>query len=67
MLPEHYRDDELQCELMVNGIQVQSVRVRCASDSSDVFQVLIDDPQIGSICLHDGFELEIRKCDSCGF
>ena len=64
ILPEHYRDDELLGELMVNGIPVQSVHIRCASDSSDVFQVLIDDPQIGSICLHDGFELKIRERDA---
>jgi hypothetical protein len=64
MLLEHYRDHALPCKLMVNGIPVQSVRVRCGCDTVDDFDVLIDDPQIGSICLHDGFELEIKELDS---
>ena len=64
MLPEPFMDHELPCKLMVNGIPVQSVHIRCGFDSSDGFRVLFDDPQIGSICLHDGFELEIREHDS---
>jgi hypothetical protein len=64
MLPKPFMDDELPCKLIVNGIPVQTVHIRCFSDSVDDFQVLIDDPQIGSICLHDGFELEISEQDS---
>jgi hypothetical protein len=64
MLPEPFMDYELPCKLMVNGISVQSVHIGCGSDSSDGFRILFDDPQIGSICLHDGFELEIREHDS---
>jgi len=64
MLPEPFMDHELPCKLMVNGIPVRSVHIRCVSDLSDGFQVSFDDPQIGSICLHDGFELEIREQDS---
>ena len=63
-MPEPFRVDELPCKLMVNGIPVQSVHIRCVPGSADDFQVLIDDPQIGSISLHDGFELEIREQDS---
>ena len=61
-MPELFRIDELPWELRINGISVRSVHIRCAPDSDD-FQVGIDDP-IGSITLHDGFELEIREQDS---
>lgn len=61
-MEEPTRIDELPFELLVNGISVRSVHLRCAPDSED-FQVGIDDP-IGSIILHEGFELEIREQDS---
>jgi hypothetical protein len=64
MLPEPFMDHELPCTLMVNGIPVQSVHIRRVSDLSDGFQVSFDDPRIGLICLHDGFEIEIREQDS---
>ena len=40
MLPEPFMDHELPCKLMVNGIPVQSVHIRCGFDSSDGFRVL---------------------------
>ncbi len=63
MLPDHFRVFEMPCSLLVNGIPVKLVHIR-VSDSTDEFDVLIDDPQIGSICLHNGFELEIKDQDS---
>lgn len=63
MIPELFRIDALPWDLLVNGIPVRSVYIRCAPDSED-FQVGIDDP-IGSIILHEGFELEVREQDSC--
>jgi hypothetical protein len=61
MMPELLRIDELPCELMINGIPVRSVHIRCAPDSPEDFQILITDPQIGSFALHDGFELEMQE------
>ncbi len=62
MIPELFRIEALPWDLLVNGIPVRSVHIRCAPDSED-FQVGIDDP-IGSIILHEGFDLEIREQDS---
>lgn len=59
MIPKLFRIDALPWDLRVNGIPVRSVHIRCAPDSED-FQVGIDDP-IGSIILHEGFELEMRE------
>jgi hypothetical protein len=61
-MSEPLKVDELPFQLLVNGISVRSVLLRRAPDSED-FQVAIDDP-IGSIILHEGFELEIREQDS---
>jgi len=60
MLPEPFMDHELPCTLMVNGIAVQSVHIRCVSDLSDGFQVSFDDPRIGLICLHETFRRRLR-------
>jgi len=56
--------DELHCELMVNGMPVRSVQIRCVPDSTDNFQLVITHPTLGPFALHDGFELEVRERDS---
>lgn len=61
MIPEPIRVDKLPFKLMVNGIPVRSVHIRCASESADDFQVVIRDPKIGFFALHAGFELETRE------
>jgi hypothetical protein len=59
-MEEPTRIDELPFELLVNGIPVRSVDVRCAPASDD-FQVLMTDPQLGRFSLTRAFELEMRE------
>jgi len=59
-MEEPTRIDELPFELLVNGIPVRSVDVRCAPASDD-FQVLLTDPQLGRFSLTGAFELEMRE------
>jgi hypothetical protein len=61
MMRQHLKIDELWWELRVNSMPVRTVHIRCASELADGFQIVIDDPQVGSISLHDGFELEMRQ------
>jgi hypothetical protein len=58
-MPELLKIDELPYALRVNGILVESVLLRRANDSADVFQVVITDPQIGLFALNDAFEFEV--------
>lgn len=60
-MPGHLKIRQLPCELRVNGIRVRSVNLRCPDDAAGDFQVVINDPQIGSFSLHRGFELEMRE------
>jgi len=59
-MSEPLKVDELPFELLVNGISVRSVHLRCAPASDD-FQVLMTDPQLGRFSLTSAFELEMRE------
>ncbi len=60
ILSEPFRVDDVPCTLLVNGILVRSVQTQRVTDTTDDFQVVIEDPQIGSFSLHGGFDLEMR-------
>jgi hypothetical protein len=60
-MPERLKIQQLPSELRVNGVVIRSVQVRNRNDAGGEFQVVINDPQIGSFPLHSGFELEMRE------
>lgn len=61
---EPLKIDELPCELMVNGYTGAIGSHSLAARPGGRFPRFDDDHQIGSISLHDGFELEIGEQDS---
>jgi hypothetical protein len=56
--------DDFPCELLLNGVRVQSVRTRQGAESGSDFDVVVTDPMIGSFALHSGFEIDVHELDS---
>ena len=42
--------DQLPCDLIVNGVPFQSVKIRYVSDSADNFQLVLTDPISWGVC-----------------
>jgi hypothetical protein len=58
-----FAPDEFPCELLVNGVPVQSVRIRQGTESGDDLDVVVTDPVVGCFTLHSGFDIDIHQPD----
>ena len=56
--------DAFPCELMLNGVSVQSVRIRETAEAGGDFDVIVTDPVLGDFALHTGFEIAVHQPDS---
>jgi hypothetical protein len=54
---------EFPCELLVNGVPIQSVRIRQGAESADALDVVVADPLVGCFALHSGFDIGIHEPD----
>jgi hypothetical protein len=54
---------ELPCELLLNGVPMQSVRLRQNADSAGDLEVLVNEPVLGAYSLHSGFEIQLHEPD----
>jgi len=55
--------EEFSCELLLNGVPIQSVRIRHRSEYIGDFEVLVNVPILGVFCLHPGFEIQAHEPD----
>jgi hypothetical protein len=58
-----FTSDEFSCELLVNGVPIQSVRTRQGAESTDDLDVVVTDPVVGCFALHSGFDIDIHQPD----
>jgi hypothetical protein len=56
--------DDFRCELLLNGVPIQSLRVRQIGDSVDDFDLVVTDSVLGAFSLHSMFEIELHQADS---
>lgn len=59
-----FAPDEFPCELLVNGVSIQSVRIRQGAESAGDLAVVITDPVVGCFTLHSGFDIDVQEPDS---
>jgi hypothetical protein len=55
---------DLPCELLLNGVPIQSVRIRQGGESAADLGVVVTDPVLGPFALHTGFEIDVPEPDS---
>ncbi len=61
---DYSRHDELPCELLLNGVRVQGVRIRQTKQSLGDFDIVVSDPVLGAFSLHSGFDINVHQPDS---
>jgi hypothetical protein len=58
-----FAPDEFPCELLLNGVPVQSVRIRQGTESASDFEILVNEPVLGVFSLQSGFEIQAHEPD----
>jgi hypothetical protein len=56
--------DDFPCELLLNGVPVQSVRIRHTAEPAGDFDVVVADTVLGAFALHSGFYIDVHDADS---
>ena len=59
-----YTPDEFPCELLVNAVPIQSVRIRQDAESDGDFDVVVTDSILGAFALHSDFEIDVQEPDA---
>ena len=56
--------DEFPCELLLNRVPIQSVRIRQGAESAGDFDILVTDSVLGVFSLTSEFEIDLREPDA---
>lgn len=60
-MPDKFALDDFPCELSVNGVSMRSVQIRRGAERTADFEVVVNDPIVGSFALHSEFEINLKE------
>lgn len=62
-MSDTFAPDEFSCELLVNGVPIQALRIRQSAEAPDDLELVVTDPLVGCFALHSGFDIDIHEPD----